>query len=448
MSGLSGGASDEVQVLPTKALFVEMLTRDLMLDRAVLDLVDNSIDGARRLRPCPGSDLSGLRIDITLGRNGFSIDDNCGGIGLDLARTYAFRIGRSKSRPRTPNAIGEFGVGMKRALFKFGHEFTVTSRTLNDRFKLVVDVDAWEADDDNWSFRFEDFEDGLQTPEKDIGTLVEVSQLRDNVADTFDLLTFQNNLAREIARGQQEYLDRGLLITFNNVSCPSSPWTLLSSGELSPVSRMDTIKVGNEDVHTRIFAGISAPNPKLAGWYVFCNGRMVLEANQSDVTGWGRLAEEEAMAAPKYHNQFARFRGYAFFDAANAGLLPWNTTKTGVDEDAALYRSTLLVMVECMRTVLEFLRRLDDERDIVEAADRVLTKAVAQAQPLKVREITQSVPFRAPVRRERTGPQLVSVQFRKPRDQVAALQEALDARSASEVGGMAFDLALQRHVPA
>ncbi len=101
-----------------------------------------------------------------------------------------------------------------------------------------------------------------------------------------------------------------------------------------------------------------------------------------------------------------------------------------------------------MRTVLEFLLRLDDERDIVEAADRVLTRAVAQAQPLKVREITQSVPFRAPVRRERTGPQLVSVQFRKPRDQVAALQEALDARSASEVGGMAFDLALQRHVPA
>ena len=231
-----------------------------MLDRAVLDLVDNSIDGARRLRPCPGSDLSGLRIDITLGRNGFSIDDNCGGIGLDLARTYAFRIGRSKSRPRTPNAIGEFGVGMKRALFNFGHEFTVTSRTLNDRFKLVVDVDAWEADDNNWSFRFEDFEDGLQTPEKDIGTLVEVSRLRDNVADTFDLLTFRNNLAREIARGQQEYLDRGLLITFNNVSCPSSPWTLLSSVELSPVSRMDTIKVGNEDVHTRIFAGISAPN--------------------------------------------------------------------------------------------------------------------------------------------------------------------------------------------
>ena len=447
MSDSKDDTSNEVQVLPTKALFVDMLTRDLMLDRAVLDLVDNSIDGARRLRPGPESDLSGLRIAITVGKGGFSIDDNCGGIGLELARTYAFRIGRSKSRPRTPNAIGEFGVGMKRALFKFGHEFTVTSKTIHDRFELTVDVDAWEADDANWNFHFDSFEDGLQLSQQDTGTLVSVSQLRDNVAETFDLLTFRNNLAREIARGQQEYLDRGLLITFNDVSCPSSPWTLLSGGELSPVSQMNTIKVGDEEVYTRIFAGISTPNPKLAGWYIFCNGRMVLEANQSDVTGWGRLAEDEAVAAPKYHNQFARFRGYAFFDSANAGLLPWNTTKTGVDEDAALYRSTLLEMVECMRTVLEFLRRLDGERDVVEA-DRVLTKAVSQAQPLKVREITQSKSFSSPVRKERTGPQLVSIQFRKPRDQVAALQDALDAKSASEVGSLAFDQALHKHVTA
>ncbi len=326
MTDVGSGAPDEVQVLPTKALFVEMLTRDLMLDRAVLDLVDNSIDGARRLRPGPESDLSGLRININVGRNGFSIDDNCGGIGLDLARTYAFRIGRSKKRPRTPNAIGEFGVGMKRALFKFGHAFTVISKTSHDRFSLTVDVDTWEADDLNWSFKFDNFAEGLELAEEHTGTRVEVTRLRSNVADTFDLLTFRNNLAREIARGQQEYLDRGLLITFNQVSCPSSPWTLLSGGGLSPVCRMDTVRVGDEEVHTRVYAGISVATPKLAGWYVFCNGRMVLQANQADVTGWGRLAEEEAAAAPKYHNQFARFRGYVFFDSANAGLLPWNTT--------------------------------------------------------------------------------------------------------------------------
>ena len=40
-----------VKALPTKDLFVDFLTKDLTLSRAITDLVDNSIDGARRLRP-------------------------------------------------------------------------------------------------------------------------------------------------------------------------------------------------------------------------------------------------------------------------------------------------------------------------------------------------------------------------------------------------------------
>lgn len=40
-----------VETLPTKELFVDVLTRDISLDDAVLDLVDNCIDGAKRLHP-------------------------------------------------------------------------------------------------------------------------------------------------------------------------------------------------------------------------------------------------------------------------------------------------------------------------------------------------------------------------------------------------------------
>ncbi len=77
---------------PTKSFFISMLIKDIQLTRAILDLVDNSVDGARRLRP--DGDYEGLWIHITASQELFEIEDNCGGIPVDLARNYAFRFGR------------------------------------------------------------------------------------------------------------------------------------------------------------------------------------------------------------------------------------------------------------------------------------------------------------------------------------------------------------------
>jgi hypothetical protein len=118
-----------IETEPTKAFFVEMLVKDIELERAVLDLVDNSIDGAKRLRPDAPIDYTGLRIDIDVGRAQFRITDNCGGFDIHTATTYAFRFGRAPGAGQTPYSIGQFGVGMKRALFKFGRAFSVTSAT-------------------------------------------------------------------------------------------------------------------------------------------------------------------------------------------------------------------------------------------------------------------------------------------------------------------------------
>ena len=42
-------SSDKAQASPTKQFFVSMLTRDISLADAILDLVDNCLDGALRL---------------------------------------------------------------------------------------------------------------------------------------------------------------------------------------------------------------------------------------------------------------------------------------------------------------------------------------------------------------------------------------------------------------
>ena len=69
-------------------------------------------------------------------------------------------------------------------------------------------------------------------------------------------------------------------------------------------------------VNVRITVGLGASVPTAAGWYVICNGRVILEADRRTNTGWG-LVEENAnrVVIPTFHNQFARFRGLVIFDS-------------------------------------------------------------------------------------------------------------------------------------
>ena len=50
-------------------------------------------------------------------------------------------------------AVGQFGVGMKRALFKLGSFFRIESTTQPSRFVLQEDVDSWIARA-SWNFEF------------------------------------------------------------------------------------------------------------------------------------------------------------------------------------------------------------------------------------------------------------------------------------------------------
>ena len=69
---------ETVDASPTKEFFVEMLTRDVRLSMAILDLIDNCIDGALRIRGMQAFD--GLTVNITFDEEQFIIHDNCGGI--------------------------------------------------------------------------------------------------------------------------------------------------------------------------------------------------------------------------------------------------------------------------------------------------------------------------------------------------------------------------------
>jgi len=429
-----------IDASPTKDFFIRMLVKDIELTRAIIDLVDNCVDGALRTRPTKNYEDLEVRIEAT--PKEFRIVDNCGGIPVDLARIYAFRFGRPEGMPQIPHSVGQFGVGMKRALFKLGSKFTIESKTETSRFVVEEDVNEWKARKE-WQFHFKELEVDLKNvPPSERGTKITVAPLQESVAEDFGLDNFLSRLRYEIRQAHQQTMDRGLAISLNGIPLQSHPLELSSSEELQPAFLEKTFSHNGGSVDVKVYAGISKSDPRAAGWYIYCNGRMIMGADQTFTTGWGEGGE---CTIPKYHNQFARFRGFAFFDSDEAGLLPWNTTKTGVDADSPIFRAVRLQMLTLMRPVIDFLNRLDAEKKEVEADYRPLNDAVDKAQPASVAEVRTSSHFVSPKPAPRpTLPRLGRITYNKPLDKIDKVKKALKVSTLKDVGEKTFDYFYER----
>ena len=174
-----------------------------------------------------------------------------------------------------------------------------------------------------------------------------------------------------------------------------------------------------------------------AGWYVYCNDRLVLEADRSQATGWGA-------GGAAYHPQYRNFRGYVFLSSEDSSLLPWNTTKTALDGDAPAFRYIQSEMVAVLREVQAVINRAKTEATYAKDDDddpTPLVQAIQAAVPLEITELPESarivVPANTP--QKPTPPTHINVQYRAPKYQVDRVIEVLDERSASRAGRATFD---------
>ena len=428
---------DTVDASPTKEFFVEMLTRDVSLSMAILDLIDNCIDGTLRSRQ--GTSFQGLEVRVAFDEDQFTIQDNCGGIPLNVAKNYAFRFGRPTDAPSVKGSVGRFGVGMKRALFKLGRVFDVSTRTNRESYRITVDVAEWLAHE-HWTFPVVHM-DKPMVPLSDIetGTDITVMKLTDEARRWFAQPYNSTSLRDEISRRQQQHIERGLAISLNGVSIPPSQLKFLTSW--NPVLRPAYREYDRDGVHVRLLAGVGKSEPQEAGWYVFCNGRMVLYADRSRITGWG-----EPRMMPRFHNQYARFRGAAFFDSEDPTLLPWTTTKDGVDEGVPLYSEAYNVMISIMQPVIRFLDAVDRDHEKPEGGRPLVELLDSSARPTAITSLSLSEQFEyqkpppPPPPRER----IITVQYKKPTRLVDAVKKSLRVRSARAAGEKTFDYYMEQ----
>lgn len=440
----------EADASPTKELFMEMFIRDLSLEDCILDLVDNSIDSLIKNRGVDVSDAlvpagsDGAEkekhrlpiIDISYEPGRFRIRDSCGGISVEDAVEEVFRFGHSGKA--VLGQLGVYGIGLKRAIFKIGNEIIIESRTADDGFNMYISVPQWAKDPD-WKFPLEVTE-GTGDVET-AGTSITIKSFRQEVATRMRSGTFEANLREMIARTYSLFLNKYVAVAVNGRKV--EPKVIhFGSSEAANVAKEE---ITEDNVKVTIYAGLAARGgdgewqAAEAGWYVACNGRLVVAADKTHLTGWG-------FVMPQFVPKYRGFIGLVFFYSPDPLELPWTTTKRGLNQESMIFQRVRTRMAVVARPVLSFLNEMYPSEDKERAAQRELAESI---EALDVREMTSrpQAAFQTTVRP--LVDDSVGVQYNAKRAELDRVRKSLHKSdmSASKVGRYTFDYYLKKECP-
>jgi hypothetical protein len=376
---------------PEKRLFISLITRDISLVDAFLDIIDNSINAA--LEPLADNlktadDYQTLlansrmkpkvQIDIHVGSARLVVSDNAGGISAKTAEEHVFKFGRASADADESDRLSVYGIGLKRAMFKCGNKISMVSDHRQGGFELKLDVAEWAKDTkEPWTFAIT-----TRPPEKaKAGTRIAISDLHDDVLRRLGDGLFLSQLRDRISRTYSVFIGRVVDITLNNQPIEKESFDIANN--------FGTEKFQTGGVSCNITAGLAASTgehfrDRNAGWFVFCNGRTVIYADKSTVTGWA------GSGLPIFQPKHRPFLGTVFFVSANPEALPWTTTKASVNEENLVWQEAKRHMVKVGRVVTTFLDKRYTEvgteitpADLQDAARgrvNVLSAAVAPAR--------------------------------------------------------------------
>lgn len=353
---MSSKTYDKVTASPTKDFFVSMLTRDISLPDAILDLVDNSLDGKLRNYGDP-DDYEGYWAKIEFDADRFEITDNCGGLERKIAAEYAFKFGRESrdSRDSEIETIGMYGIGMKRSMFKMGLDCNVlTYAQGNDHYQVTMDR-PWLQSRSWGKIPISKVPRAERLAER--GTRIRVRDLRPGVKATFQEAAFLKDLTDGLSQHFSRFVQRGFEILVNKTPIePVRVEILYEPGGQGLKPYYFTCPVGKTTIHIamglnpRTLSPESDPDPDhslaVPGWSVYCNDRAVLVGDTSKLTGWADPP------VPRYHDQYDILTGIVEFRASDARDLPVTTTKRNLDASSEAWLTARSYMRRAARKMI------------------------------------------------------------------------------------------------
>jgi len=349
---------------PTKRFFVSMLTRDIELDDAILDLLDNCVDGAIRQSPeakifSPEA-FAGFKAKLVFNEKSFSLSDNCGGIP-DEYLTDAFSLGRpSIEKDGDLPTIGMYGIGMKRAIFKIAQSATVESIHPELCASVSYSKEWLDPENQDWDLELNEAEPGDRNP----GVYISSEDLKPEIAKQFGSEIFENKLREKIAEHFGYIMQRGFKVSLNGKEIAPITLPLFSAAHsdqaaIRPYDYVD--KIG--DVHVKVSIGFFRPlvsegevddeteaptGSERAGLSVVCNDRVVLLHDRTLKTGWGDGG------VPRFHPQFRAIGGLIVLRSNDATQLPLSTTKRDLDVGSDVFLTVRQACIEGLKVFTNF----------------------------------------------------------------------------------------------
>jgi hypothetical protein len=436
---------------PHKRFFLQMFTRDITVESCLLDLIDNSIDALMRNRGWAPGDLEDIafsggaggpraRVGLTITENLIKVEDTCGGIPLDEAAEEVFNFGHAVDHDGASEgkrSLGAYGIGMNRALFKIGKSFVVESQKEKKRFRISVDVDEWQDDEqdepslETWRFPMQSM---ASTVKLEGTTRVQMEPLTREAKLAASGDSLSDRLRATASRTYALFLNNAVELTVNKKPVEARRIPVGASDNITPA----TEELDIDGVRVRIYASLAARDEggkwrdETAGWYVLCNGRVVVFADKTSRTGWG------SGVFPLYQPQYRGFIGVVSFESEDTLKLPWTTTKRDVNLDSDIYRRARQRMKIVGKPVLTALRTLYKNQKVEETE----SSGAVSGELRQVDALRKLSPSKFEVRSTRPEPSdEVSIQFKRPRSLIERVKRELDRPSMSnkKVGERVFD---------
>lgn len=330
-------SSLKVNLAANISAVLEATQSDISTKYAIFDLIDNSIDAARKSikaeqisKGLDPEDLpksyEGYKINIYLSNDELKVEDNCGGMDEETLRQYALAFGERKQQD---SSIGVYGVGLIRTLWKIGREYSIETDNGASAFTLKFDEEMVRNNSNNI------FANRVNTKEQNFNRIL-VSQLRDATLEDFGDKNWLKNFRSSLSRTYGICIAKQLSISVNNEAieafCPQFREDLTDIRVSSDLITNEGVKVHIDvGVHEKYtYAGEenhSIPeNKKITnefGWYVVCNDRVVLLADKSQKVGW----------ATAWHSEYNGFLGWVYFNAKDSSKLPWVSQKSDISAE-------------------------------------------------------------------------------------------------------------------
>lgn len=435
----------EANAHPEKRLFISLLTRDISLADAFLDLLDNSINAALKSSIASTENAASymalldsppekrFKVQLTFTSTKVTIEDDCGGISAKDAKEEVFVFGAADQESHQDDQLSVYGIGLKRAMFKLGKYIEMTSDHKDGGFKLDLDVVNWAGKKEQpWKF------DITERPIAQAGiTKLEVTDLYKAVTARLSDALFESQLKDRIARAYSFFISKIIDIYVNGQQIVAEQ-VAISDNQASENFTVD-------DVDVAILAGLGVPKDKrylaeTAGWNVYCNGRSVISYDKTGLTGWGVDG-----LLPAFQPKHRPFVGIVFFTSKHPESLPWTTTKLGVNTDNIVWQRTLKRMADAGKQVTRFLDARysedgtsisSDELQDAIGASKTVTLKVSSGAPLL---------FRAPPKPPNN---MTTIQYKVDKKELAEAKSATGQRSISnsEFGRYTYDYFVDNEV--